>query len=110
MIPFLEKTTKVKNKLIMRAAELGLTYVHEDHDLLKNTVVEELTYDEISTSQILRFDHIVRKIIKICGKDSTENYNEETIDKIWFYTLDSILRIKQQQMKVLVQIQGLEKE
>ena len=39
-------------------------------------------------SLIVRFDYIVRKVMKICARDSTENFSEETIDKMWFFALD----------------------
>ena len=55
--------------------------------------------------QILRFDYILRKIIKIVIKEC-ENYNEDTYDIIWFYVLDSLLKIKQMQMKVLKKLKA----
>ena len=30
-------------------------------------------------SHLVRFDYIIRKVMKLCQKDSTENYHEETI-------------------------------
>lgn len=45
--------------------------------------------------------------MKIIGKESTENFNEETIDKIWFFTLDSILKIKSEQTKTLENLRDL---
>lgn len=84
---------------------MGLTRIPEDHDLVatygKGLITEPIEYDEVAQSQIIRFDFILRKIIQICGKDSTENYNETTIDKIWFFALDSILKIKQEQITML---------
>ena len=56
---------------------------------------------------IVRFDYIIRKVMKIIGKESTENFNEETIDKIWFFTLDSILKIKSEQTKTLENLRDL---
>lgn len=55
----------------------------------------------MSQSYILRFDYIVRKVIKICARDSTENFSEETIDKMWFFALDQIFKIKTDQIKML---------
>lgn len=45
--------------------------------------------------------------MKIIGKESTENFDEETIDKIWFFTLDSILKIKSEQTKTLENLRDL---
>lgn len=56
---------------------------------------------------IVRFDYIIRKVMKIIGKESTENFDEETIDKIWFFTLDSILKIKSEQTKTLENLRDL---
>jgi len=39
--------------------------------------------------------------MKICANESTENFNEETIDLVWFFTLDSMFKIKARQMKML---------
>ena len=39
--------------------------------------------------------------MKIAVKESTENFNEETICMIWFYTLDSIFKIKLEQITCL---------
>ena len=49
----------------------------------------------------MRFDYIFRKAMKICGNDSTENFNEQTVEQVWFLTLDSILKLKQGQLKLL---------
>jgi len=32
--------------------------------------------------------------MKVIGKESNDNFNDEATDKIWFFTLDSILPIK----------------
>jgi hypothetical protein len=52
LIPFLERNTKAKNKIVMRAAELKLKKVEEDHELLRSLgsglVQEEVGYDEIA--------------------------------------------------------------
>jgi len=29
---------------------------------------------------MLRFDYIVRKVIKVCGNDTNENFNEQTVE------------------------------
>ena len=55
---------------------------------------------------IIRFDYIICKVMKISIKESTDNFNEETIDKIWFFSLDSIFKIKSQQMKLLETIKN----
>jgi hypothetical protein len=49
----------------------------------------------------MRFDQIIRKIIKRCINESTENFNEETIDEVWFFALDSIFKVKTEQMQML---------
>jgi len=46
--------------------------------------------------------------MKICGKDSTENFNEQTIDMMWFFVLDSIFKIKADQLKVLERLRDEE--
>lgn len=56
---------------------------------------------------MVRFDYIIRKVLKIIGKESTDNFNDETIDKIWFFTLDSILRIKSEQTKMVENLRDL---
>ena len=56
--------------------------------------------DKTGDWQILRFDYILRKIIKIVIKEC-ENYNEDTYDIVWFYMLDSLMKLKQYQIKVL---------
>ena len=50
--------------------------------------------NDLDQSLIVRFDYIVRKVMKICARDSTENFSEETIDKMWFFALDQIFKIK----------------
>ncbi len=45
-------------------------------------------------SEIIRFDHIIRKALKVCEKESQENNDFETIDKLWFYILDQMFEIK----------------
>ena len=42
----------------------------------------------------------MRKIIKTVIKEC-ENYNEDTYDIVWFYMLDSLMKLKQFQIKVL---------
>ena len=60
-----------------------------------------LTLSDFTQTKIIRFDYIIRKVIKICNRDSTDNYSEETIDKMWFFTLDQIMKIKNEQIKIL---------
>jgi len=38
--------------------------------------------------------------MKICVKDSTENFNENTIEQVWFFTLDSIFEVKRHHNKM----------
>jgi len=77
-IPYPGKNEKLKNK-----------------DIMKNGLDQSL---------IIRFDYIVRKVMKICARDSTENFSEETIDKMWFFALDQIFKIKNEQIKMLKKI------
>jgi hypothetical protein len=37
---------------------------------------------------------VIRKVIGAIIKESTENFNEETINTTWFFTLDSMFKIK----------------
>jgi hypothetical protein len=83
-IPYPDKTEKTKNKEIMKLSRNGLA-----------------NNQDMSQSFIIRFDYIVRKVIKICARDSTENFSEETIDKMWFFALDQIFKIKTEQIKML---------
>jgi hypothetical protein len=39
-------------------------------------------------SEIIRFDHIIRKSLKVCEKESQENQDFETVGKLWFFILD----------------------
>jgi len=55
---------------------------------------------------IVRFDYIVRKVVKISTKESTENPSEDTINLTWFYTLDSIFALRAQQLKILESIKA----
>ena len=50
---------------------------------------------------VIRFDYIVRKVTKIATKEATDNFNEETVDMIWFFTLDSIFQIKNEHLAML---------
>ena len=61
----------------------------------------DFTTDELHQSQIMRFDYIVRKVMKICNSDSTENFNEQTVDQVWFLTLDKVMQLKNTQLKLL---------
>ena len=38
--------------------------------------------------------------MKISIKDSTENFNENTIEQVWFFTLDSVFEIKRYYIKM----------
>jgi len=57
--------------------------------------------NEWNTSLCLRFDYLLRKVIKISIKESTENINEETIAMVWFYMLDSMLKVRSEQITIL---------
>jgi hypothetical protein len=65
---------------------------------------------ELENYLILKFDYIVRKVIKICARDSTENFSEETIDKMWFFALDQIFKIKNEQIKMLKKLRDTKVE
>ena len=80
---------KQKAKQVLRAAEQGLTKAPSESNRVTNFTTEEL-----HQSQIMRFDYIVRKVMKICGNDSTENFNEQTVEQVWFLTLDSMIKLK----------------
>ena len=62
-------------------------------DIAEKFEEDPITIDDINKSEILRFDYILRKIVKICKSESTDNFNENTIDMIWFYSLDQMLDI-----------------
>lgn len=57
--------------------------------------------EQLDQSMIIRFDYIVRKVTKISTKEATDNFNEQTVDMIWFYTLDSIFKIKNEHLAML---------
>lgn len=73
---------------------LSQAFSNNQHGLLE-------AESDIQQAHIKRFDYIVRKVVKICGKESTENFNEETIDKMWWFALDLIFKIKSQEIKIL---------
>lgn len=87
---------KLKAKHVRRAAEAGLTQAPSE-----SNAPAKYTTEDLHQSQIMRFDYIVRKVMKICGNDSTENFNEQTVEQVWFLTLDSMIKIKQEQLKML---------
>ena len=61
----------------------------------------QMKNNDQDVSLMLRFDYIIRKVMKIIGKESNDNFNDETTDKIWFFTLDSILPIKTVQTRMI---------
>ena len=73
----------------MKSAEQGI-----EVDIAEKFEEDPITIDDINKSEILRFDYVLRKIVKICKSESTDNYNENTIDMIWFYSLDQMLEIQ----------------
>ena len=96
-VPFLSKENKKKFKAVLRAVEKGLN--HES-----NEYVGRFDAEDMACSQILRFDYIVRKVTKICeldSKASVENNEEDKIDKVWFFALDSMLKIKNELLSML---------
>lgn len=56
---------------------------------------------------MVRFDYIIRKVMKVIGKESNDNFNDEATDKIWFFTLDSILPIKYEQTRMIEDLRDL---
>ena len=91
-IPYFNKIEKQLVKSLTRAAEQGIKVAPPD---------ALFATEDLDKSCILRFDYIIRKVMKLCGNDSTENFNENTISMVWFFTLDSMLGIKERQIKVL---------
>jgi len=73
----------------MKSAQQGI-----EVDIAEKFEEDPITIDDINKSEILRFDYVLRKIVKICKSESTDNYNENTIDMIWFYSLDQMLEIQ----------------
>ena len=57
---------------------------------------EAFSKEEWETSLLLRFDYLIKKMISACVKESTENFNEDTIQDTWFHVLDAIFKIKSQ--------------
>jgi len=55
---------------------------------------------------IIRFDYILRKVMRLCEKESTENYNEETIQKVWYYVLDLLLQTRSDNIQILRALQS----
>lgn len=83
----------------MKSAHQGI-----EVDIAEKFEEDPITIDDINKSEILRFDYILRKIVKICKSESTDNYSENTIDMIWFYCLDQMLEIQQKEVKILQSI------
>ena len=73
----------------MKSAQQGI-----EVDIAEKFEEDPITIDDINKSEILRFDYVLRKIVEICKSESTDNYNENTIDMIWFYSLDQMLEIQ----------------
>lgn len=70
--PYLDKDQSKLNKCIMRAAADGggLTSLQSYAKGIPGAA--ELTEADLAKSWFLRFDHIIRKAIKICEKESIE--------------------------------------
>lgn len=89
---------------------------------------EKITSEEMSLTCVYAFDHVIRKAVKISEKESMEKAKtasaadeafddpeeaskaKETafadIDKIWFFVLNNILKIKEEQTAVLDKLIG----
>ena len=92
----------------MRAAERGLKHPPADEH-----GAGQFDKNDLDSSSIMRFDYIVRKVMKICAKESNrfieslerpsegQDLDEDHIDLVWFFTLDSMFKIKAEQMKML---------
>lgn len=59
------------------------------------------TAEQWENCHLVRFDYLLRKVINCCAKESTENFNEDTIQQTWFFMLDSIFHIKYKQLDIL---------
>lgn len=67
-IPYLAKQDTKKHKLIMKAASIGKD---ERGRMMQGS--EEVKDEDLQVSQLIRFDHVIRKAMKICVKESKEN-------------------------------------
>lgn len=61
----------------------------------------EFSLDHWNTRLLVRFDYLLRKAVNASAKESTENFNEATIQTTWFTTLDSIFKVKYSQLRIL---------
>mmetsp|Transcript_18716 Transcript_18716/g.28690 ORF Transcript_18716/g.28690 Transcript_18716/m.28690 type:complete len:156 (+) Transcript_18716:5203-5670(+) len=100
-IPYLSQEQKVMNKVILRAWEKGLPSLPEGHPILRDSGIKQIDEGEMKSSLIMRFDNILRKVMKLCERDATENYSEENVHKIWFFTLDQILKARSDNYRIL---------
>jgi hypothetical protein len=82
-IPYLTKPEKLKNKEILKCMARN--------DPIKDSIAP----------LIVRFDNIIRKVVKISIKESNENPDEDKINLTWFYTLDKIFSIRAEQLNIL---------
>lgn len=98
-IPYLAKQDTKKHKLIMKAAAIG-----KDARGRLPPGTEGLKDEDLRVSQIIRFDHVIRKAMKICVKESKENQNFENVDKTWFFVLECMFKIRQGQTRILQRI------
>lgn len=114
-VPYLDKGQSKLNKCIMRAAADGGGLAGLQSLAKELPGAGDLAEADLARSWFLRFDHVIRKAIKICEKESIEkaksasaaagNKGEqkefEDIEKIWFFILDSLFKIKDEQLRIL---------
>lgn len=93
---FIKSLSKYKRILGEKQLFTFIPYLDKDVRLRNKKLMKNKTGDW----QIIRFDYILRKIIKTVIREC-ENYNEDTYDIIWFYMLDSLMKLKQFQVKIL---------
>jgi hypothetical protein len=92
---------KQTNKDVVRALETCPPNGH---------VPEGVSTEAWSKCLLTRFDSVIRKVMKINVKESTENVDEDTINMVWFFTLDSIFKSKQEQIHTLEAIRDYQVE
>ena len=108
-MPYLDKTQSKKTKAIIAASRSGQKGEFSDADL--------------AMSNIFIFDQVIRKAVTIAEKESVEKVKAsqvadaafedpeeaakakerafDDIDKIWFFVLNSLFKIKDEQTRVL---------
>ena len=68
--------------------------------------IMQQSIEKTAKDMIIRFDYILRKVMRLCEKESTENYNEETIQKVWYYVLDLLLQTRSDNIQILRALQS----